>query len=275
MSISSALIDRYCQAWSEPTAAAREAALAEVWAPGAVYTDPTVQAEGAAALLAHIARVHEQRPGARVARRGAIDEHHGLARFTWAAIQRDGTVVRSGIDIATLTADGSRIQRMVGFFDGERVEGGAGARGADLVIDTLRDDDRERWGVLAAAYKRFYRTELPAAAYDEAWSRLRRGDGVYAFAARHQGRLIGIVHYLFHTSTWARDNCYLQDLYVDDSVRGLGAARALIERVAQAARERGAARMYWLTAHDNTRARVLYDRVGRHEGFIRYDYPMG
>lgn len=62
----------------------------------------------------------------------------------------------------------------------------------------------------------------------------------------------------------------LQDLFVDESVRGQGVARALITQVAQVARERGAPRLYWLTHHTNTRARHLYDRVASHQGFIRY-----
>ena len=143
-----------------------------------------------------------------------------------------------------------------------------------ITIDTLEDGDRARWVELAEAYKRFYRTELPASDYDTAWQRLRQHDGVYAFGARQDGRLIGIVHYLFHTSVWASEVCYLQDLYVDETCRGQGAARALIERVARACRERGVPKLYWLTQSDNARARTLYDQVAEHKGFIRYDHPL-
>jgi len=45
-------------------------------------------------------------------------------------------------------------------------------------------------------------------------------------------------------------------------------------RVAEAARERGATRYYWHTQEDNARARVLYDKVARFNGFIRYVYPL-
>ncbi|GAA3123934.1 GNAT family N-acetyltransferase [Streptosporangium carneum] len=59
-----------------------------------------------------------------------------------------------------------------------------------------------------------------------------------------------------------------------DAARGRGAARALIERVAEAARERGASRLYWTTGQDNVTARALYDKVARFHGFVRYDYPL-
>ena len=88
------------------------------------------------------------------------------------------------------------------------------------------------------------------------------------------GRLVGIAHYLFHTSIWARSNCYLQDLFTLPSARGHGVARSLIEAVAEQARVHGAARYYWLTQEDNVVARALYDKVAKHVGFIRYDYPL-
>lgn len=143
-----------------------------------------------------------------------------------------------------------------------------------VTVHRLRPEDRAAWGVLAAGYKAFYKTPTTQAEYDEAWRRLSSDDGVHAFGAHLDGRLVGIVHYLFHTSTWARDNCYLQDLFTDETVRGRGVAHALIEAVAQVARERQAARLYWLTQDNNTAARTLYDKVAAYKGFIRYDYPV-
>ena len=92
--------------------------------------------------------------------------------------------------------------------------------------------------------------------------------------AHWDGQLVGIAHYMFHTSAWTADACYLQDLFVDQAVRGQGVARALIEQVAQATRKHGAARLYWLTHQNNTTARMLYDKVAQYKGFIRYDYPL-
>jgi GNAT superfamily N-acetyltransferase len=63
-------------------------------------------------------------------------------------------------------------------------------------------------------------------------------------------------------------------LHPSEPARGRGAARTLIEGVAAAARERGADRLYWHTQEGNTRARVLYDKVARFTGFIRYAYPL-
>ena len=110
------LIDRYCDAWSAPQAEARVQALAEVWAPGATYTDPTVSTSGAEALLRHIEAVHAQYPGARIERSSRVDVHHGVVRFAWQLVRADGGRLPEGLDVATLTADGTRITSIVGFF---------------------------------------------------------------------------------------------------------------------------------------------------------------
>ena len=138
----------------------------------------------------------------------------------------------------------------------------------------LRPEDHDRWEVLARGYKTFYRTELPPSEYDWAWQRLLQADTVHGIGARLDGRLVGIAHYLFHANVWMGDACYLQDLYVDATVRGQGVARALIGCVAEAAEARGAVRYYWHTAVDNTVARALYDKLAQHRGFIRYDHPL-
>jgi hypothetical protein len=110
------LIDRYCAVWNEPDANRRRELLTEVWATDASYTDPSVHAPTAAALLTHVAGVMSRRPGARVIRTTAVDAHHGLARFGWHVVQADGTSLPDGLDIAELSADGTRIKRIVGFF---------------------------------------------------------------------------------------------------------------------------------------------------------------
>ena len=143
-----------------------------------------------------------------------------------------------------------------------------------LKIAPLRPQDHARWGVLARGYKTFYETALPDAEYDRAWRRLMDGDRIFGLGASLNGTLVGIAHYLFHASTWMSDVCYLQDLFVDPAVRGRGVARALIEQVAQAARERAAPRLYWLTHQDNATARALYDQLASHQGFIRYDHAL-
>ncbi|MBL0124781.1 MAG: GNAT family N-acetyltransferase [Betaproteobacteria bacterium] len=141
-------------------------------------------------------------------------------------------------------------------------------------IAHLDEADHGAWLILARGYKAFYQTETSDAEYAIAWRRLLADDGIHAFGAWVDGRLVGITHYLFHTGTWTQTVCYLQDLYVNPASRGKGVARALIEAVAASARTRRATRMYWLTQAHNATARKLYDTMAEHRGFIRYDFPM-
>ena len=111
-----ALVDRYCEAWSEHDENRRAELLGSVWAADASYTDPTVHAVGVSELLAHIAKVQARRPGSKVVRTSEVDEHHGAARFAWRAIEANGNALPEGLDLAFLSADGSKLERIVGFF---------------------------------------------------------------------------------------------------------------------------------------------------------------
>ena len=143
-----------------------------------------------------------------------------------------------------------------------------------LSIAALGAADHPRWLELARGYKAFYKTQVSDAEYARTWQRLLANDGVWGLGAHLDGELVGITHYLFHTGTWNNEVCYLQDLFVDPAARGRGIARALIEAVAQAARKRGAEKLYWLTQAHNAAGRVLYDKVAKYNDFIRYDSPL-
>ena len=127
---------------------------------------------------------------------------------------------------------------------------------------------------MARGYKVFYNTPTSDAEFEAAWVRVLGQSGVLGLGAKVNGQLVGIAHYLFHTSTWAPTVCYLQDLFTAPEARGHGVARALIEAVAEEARARGASRYYWLTQEHNAVAPVLYNKVAKYNGFIRYDFPL-
>ena len=123
-------------------------------------------------------------------------------------------------------------------------------------------------------YLAFYKTRLPDAQFDYTWSQIMAGT-IHCRLARLDGHPIGLVHFLYHESAWTmQPTCYLQDLYTDPVSRGTGVGRALIENVAADARTKGASRMYWLTQSENAPARLLYDRLAKYSGYIRYDYPL-
>jgi GNAT superfamily N-acetyltransferase len=145
---------------------------------------------------------------------------------------------------------------------------------ATPTVSPLQAGDRAAWEVLARGYKHFYQTDTTDAEYDTAWRRLLQRDEVHGLGARQGGELVGIAHYLFHASVWSQPVCYLQDLFVAPGLRGRGVARMLILAVGDVARQAHAARCYWMTRENNAVARVLYEKVARFNGFIRYDLPL-
>jgi GNAT superfamily N-acetyltransferase len=142
----------------------------------------------------------------------------------------------------------------------------------DFVIRPVQPGDRSRWEPLWKGYQIFYKVDLPAAVTDLTWRRFFDGlEPVHALVAEEGDALLGIVHYLFHRSTWMiGPNCYLQDLFTAEAARGKGVGGALIEAVYKAAVAAGGSRVYWNTQETNATARSLYDKIGKYSGFIQY-----
>lgn len=144
---------------------------------------------------------------------------------------------------------------------------------AAVEVRPLAAEDRAAWLPLWQGYQRFYKVDLGEALDARTWERLLdRAEPMHALGAFDtDGQLLGIVHCVFHRSTWTEGPyCYLQDLFTVPAARGRGVGRALIEAVYVRAAEEGASRVWWLTHESNAAGRLLYDRVAQNAGFIQY-----
>lgn len=146
-----------------------------------------------------------------------------------------------------------------------------------LEIKAIANSDFDVWLALWKGYQRFYEVDIRDSVTLETWARLLDPlEPMCAALSMAGGRALGLVHSIYHRSTWTTgDYCYLQDLFVADDARGGGVGRALIEYVYAEARRRGASRVYWSTHESNNNAMQLYDRIAERSGFIIYRKQFG
>ena len=142
-----------------------------------------------------------------------------------------------------------------------------------VTIREIQEQDKAAWLALWQGYQSFYDVALSADVTETTWQRFfETHEPVHARVALDGDRIVGIVHYLFHRSTWMIEpTCYLQDVFVEPAARGRGVARALIEAVYEEAHRRGGRQVYWLTHNSNAAARGLYDKLAINAGFIVYE----
>jgi GNAT superfamily N-acetyltransferase len=152
--------------------------------------------------------------------------------------------------------------------------------GTPADIRPVRPRDFAAWKQLWDAYNAFYGRSGPTALAPEitqtTWSRFFDAyEPVHALVAERSGRLLGLVHYIFHrNTTMLGPVCYLQDLFTAPEARGRSVGRALIEAVFDRAKAAGSTRVYWLTHETNAVAMHLYDKLAQKSGFIMYRKPL-
>lgn len=137
--------------------------------------------------------------------------------------------------------------------------------------------DYTLWLTLWQRYLTFYETTLPLSTIDFTWQRLLDSDyHIYGFGAWQQDgtgepELVGFTHVVLHPNTWDTTYCcYLEDLFVSESVRGQGVGRILIEQVYDFATLNECNRVYWTTQEGNKTARLLYDTMATKTDMVQY-----
>lgn len=142
-----------------------------------------------------------------------------------------------------------------------------------MTVRALARDDRAGWERLYRGYAAFYKVETDAARLGRLWGWLHDpAHPVEGLVFEADDTLVGLAHFRAMPSPLrGAEIGFLDDLFVDPSRRGTGAAAALIEAVAGVARERGWDVVRWITADDNYRARALYDRLATKTGWNTYE----
>jgi ribosomal protein S18 acetylase RimI-like enzyme len=144
---------------------------------------------------------------------------------------------------------------------------------SDVEVRDLETGDGESWRRLYAGYREFYACEPSEEVLDTVWGWLLDPDHeLGGLVAVVEGDVVGLAHHRSYVRpSEAETGLYLDDLFTDSSRRGRGVGRALIARLAEIGRERGASKVRWMTAADNHTAQRLYDDVAERTDWLTYD----
>jgi GNAT superfamily N-acetyltransferase len=96
---------------------------------------------------------------------------------------------------------------------------------------------------------------------------IARDDSEYLLGAGPDGSPAGVVQLRFRWTVWFEaEDCWIEDVFVEESARGTGLGRALVQAALDRADERGCRRVDLDTGADNAPARALYASLGFVEG---------
>jgi ribosomal protein S18 acetylase RimI-like enzyme len=128
------------------------------------------------------------------------------------------------------------------------------------------EEDAEAVSELIAAFRDWWGKDQPSL------DRIRETTGVllrddateFLLAApEREARPAGVCQLRYRLSVWTgTDDCWLEDLYVDDGARGIGLGRALVTAAADRAAARGCRRMELDVNEQNTAALAFYEQMG-------------
>ncbi|HWU46511.1 MAG TPA: GNAT family N-acetyltransferase [Humibacter sp.] len=148
---------------------------------------------------------------------------------------------------------------------------------ATVVVRALQASDHADWAVLYRGYRAFYKETPDDAIVDAVWEWLIDPEHpLTAVVAVLGGRVVGLAHVRpYPEPSNATVGLFLDDLFTAPDARGRGVAHALLEELAAIAERDGYAVVRWITAHDNARARRVYDAVAEATPWVTYDMKPG
>ncbi|MBT5576429.1 MAG: GNAT family N-acetyltransferase [Microbacteriaceae bacterium] len=144
---------------------------------------------------------------------------------------------------------------------------------SDVLVRPVAPADRQTWERLFLDYGVFYEEDFPRSVIDGVWQWLMdSAHPVRCFVAEMKGAVVGFAHLRHQHDTFtAGPGWFLDDLFTSPEARGRGAATALINAANEYALAHGGGTLRWITAHDNDRARRLYDTLATPTTWVTYE----
>lgn len=97
----------------------------------------------------------------------------------------------------------------------------------------------------------------------------------YCLVAEQGSQIVGLlVYYFLPFSASAKPVLYIKELFVNDTARGQGAGRALMQRAALEARDAGCSGVKWTVADWNDPAKRFYESLGARANPVWVEYGL-
>ncbi|MDO3388708.1 nuclear transport factor 2 family protein [Gilvimarinus sp. SDUM040013] len=109
------LVDAYLAVWSEQDPNKRQAQLAQLFVVDGVHQSPTTHSVGYEAIGEEIEAFQQRFPGASVTATNLLMTKNHLV-FNFSLTDAAGNPIVSGIDYVKLSVNGSKIEKVVGFY---------------------------------------------------------------------------------------------------------------------------------------------------------------
>ncbi|WP_125100057.1 GNAT family N-acetyltransferase [Leucobacter chromiireducens] len=142
-----------------------------------------------------------------------------------------------------------------------------------VTVRPIAADDRAAWETLYRGYRDFYAKPHDPAVFETVWGWLQDpAHETRGLIAELDGTPVGIGHFRrFARPIDGGSGLYLDDLFTSAESRGTGAGSAILQRLAEIARDEGASLVRWITAESNATARSIYDRLATQTPWVTYD----
>lgn len=145
---------------------------------------------------------------------------------------------------------------------------------AKWAVRRARHRDRAAWASLYRAYGASAGDDLDESHLDRVWSWLTGTEARTECLLLHldgEAQPVGLAHYRpFERPLHGSVGCYLDDLFVDERLRGRGGARALLEHLSTLAATNGWTTVRWTTGEGNA-AQTLYDTLATRSPVITFN----
>ncbi len=138
-----------------------------------------------------------------------------------------------------------------------------------MILRPLARKDRDAWAPLMQANCLH---QIDDDVLNQTWRRLTNPkESVFGIGAFNDtGELQGFLHYVLHPTTGLKSHaCYMQDLYVDESVRRQGIAKRLVWELHAIGKSEKWSWIYWFAENSNEATQNLYKNLG-----IKMDFSL-